>query len=317
MVLSINTLALQIVKKMILHSQELRINVETTEEGATIVDAGLDVLGGYTAGRYMTEICLGGLGEAVISDTNYNDFFSPSISVMTDFPAISLLGSQLAGWQIKVGKYFAMGSGPARALSLKPKDLYEKIGYYDKSSEAVIVLETMEKPTSAAINLIAENCGISTSSLYIVLASTSSIAGSTQVSGRSLETGLHKLVEVGFDPNKVLTGYGSAPIAPIHPKFNYAMGRTNDMIIYGGYVHFTVDADDDLKLKELVDKVPSSLSRNYGKPFAEVFKEAGNDFYKIDPLFFAPAMITVNNKKTGAVYTAGCINTEILKKSIY
>ena len=40
----------------------------------------------------------------------------PFIDVNTDFPSISCLGAQKAGWTVKVGNYFAMGSGPARAL---------------------------------------------------------------------------------------------------------------------------------------------------------------------------------------------------------
>lgn len=89
-------------------------------------------------------------------------------------------------------------------------------------------------------------------------------------------------MDVGFDPVKAVSGLGIAPIAPVHPRFIEAMGRTNDMILYGGVVHFNVDWDDDKSLGEMVEQVPSSLSKDYGRPFAEVFKEASYDFYKID-----------------------------------
>ena len=117
-------------------------------------------------------------------------------------------------------------------------------------------------------------------------------------------------------PKKALSGLGYAPIAPVHPKFIEAMGRTNDMILYGGIVHLTVEWDDDTKLKEMVELVPSINSKDYGKPFAEIFKEAGYDFYKIDPALFAPAAIMVNNVKTGHFFKAGKINSDVLKQSI-
>ncbi|MCJ7635156.1 methenyltetrahydromethanopterin cyclohydrolase [Candidatus Bathyarchaeota archaeon] len=313
--LSVNKLALHLVKEMIRRKEELRVSVEKTEKGATVIDTGVKVQGGYLAGRLVTRICLGDLGEVNISNIEYDGLVLPTISVLTDLPAISLLGSQFAGWRIRLGEYFAMGSGPARALSLKPKELYDKIGYYDKSNEAVIVLESNEKPIPEVIGLVSEECGITPNELYIILASTSSIAGSTQVSGRVLETGLYRMMELGLDPKKVLSGHGLAPIAPIHPKFNQAMGRTNDMILYGGAVYFTVDVEDDEKLKALVEKVPSSMSQAYSKPFVDVFKSSGYDFYRIDPSIFAPAVITVNNIRTGATFVCGRINTEILKIS--
>ena len=313
---SVNRLALSLVEKMIRRREELRIDVERTEEGATVIDVGVKAQGGYLAGKFLTEVCMGGLGETNISSADYGDLTLPTISVFTDQPAISLLGSQFAGWRINVGKYFAMGSGPGRALAQKPKDLYAKINYRDESDVAVVVLEAGEKPPPEALELIAEECGVAPERLYVLVAPTSSIAGSVQISGRIVEMGLHKLTEVGFDPKRVISGYGVAPIAPVHPKFNRAMGRTNDMLLYGGFAYFTVEADDDSKLKELVERVPSSTSRDYGRPFADIFKAAGYDFYKIDASLFAPAVITVNNMRTGATFTAGRVNPEILRQSL-
>jgi len=35
---------------------------------------------------------------------------------------------------------------------------------------------------------------------------------------------------------------------------------------------------------------PQPGSRDYGKPFGAIFKEYGFDFYKIDPMLFAPRL---------------------------
>ena len=43
-----------------------------------------------------------------------------------------------------------------------------------------------------------------------------------------------------FPLERIVDGMGAAPLAPPHPDFVTAMGRTNDAIIYGGQVHLFV-----------------------------------------------------------------------------
>jgi len=314
--LSVNRIAYNLVKRLCDRADEFGVIVKTMPSGATLIDAGIKAQGGYVAGQTITEICLGGLGKAEIISKRYDDLELPSIFVYTDYPVISTLGSQFAGWQIKADKYVAMGSGPARALSLKPKELYEKISYKDSSDVAVLVLETSNEPPEDAVVKISEECNVDCENLFLVLVPTSSVAGSVQISGRIVETGLHKLTELGFDPKLVTHACGYAPLAPVHPKLAQAMGRTNDAIIYAGTAYYTVSCDDDEGLKRLLGKAPASASKSYGKPFMEIFKEADYDFYKIDPGLFAPAVFVINNSKTGKTFRAGKINVEVFKKSI-
>ena len=313
---SVNRNVLPLIATMLEKAYELHVGVEKTAEGATIIDAGIEAQGGYAAGKYITEISMGGLGEASISVMPVGTTYLPTITVTTDSPSIALLGSQFAGWRVNVGEYFAMGSGPARALALKPRELYRQIGYQDRTESAIIILEASTKPTNDVLAYIAEECKVRVDKLYAIVVPTSSLAGSTQISGRIIETGLHKLTKVGVDARAVHSGTGYAPIAPIHPKPNRAMGRTNDMILYGGVSFFNVVYEDDVKLEQLVKLVPSSQSRDYGRPFADIFKDAGYDFYKIDSDLFAPAVIVVNNIMTGVSHRAGEINERVLLQSL-
>jgi methenyltetrahydromethanopterin cyclohydrolase len=178
------------------------------------------------------------------------------------------------------------------------------------------VLEASKKPPEELIEKLASECKVKPNKLSIILTPTTSAAGSVQISGRIVETGIHKLTKLGLNPNVIDYAWGSAPIAPIHPRFTEAMGRTNDVILYGGIVYCALRHEDDRTLKAIVNKAPSKASRQYGKPFKEIFKQANNDFYKIDPLLFAPAMLIVNNLETGTVYRAGEINVEMLKCSL-
>jgi methenyltetrahydromethanopterin cyclohydrolase len=109
---------------------------------------------------------------------------------------------------------------------------------------------------------------------------------------------------------------GYAPIPPVGPDFEVAMARTNDVILYGGTVYLTVDYDDEAKLQQLVKSAPSINSKDYGKPFLDIFLNAGKDFYKIDPGLFAPAVLMINNAKTGRTFKAGQINPKVLAQAL-
>jgi len=313
--LSVNRLAWKLLDKMLNDPELYGVQTKKTTVGATLVDAGIRAKGGYEAGRLITEICMGGCGKAEITCKTYGDLELPTIFVRSDHPVIATLGSQYAGWQISQDGYFAIGSGPARALALKPKEIYKEIGYKDDSDKAIVVLETDKQPPAKLIERFAKDCGISAERLAIVLTPTSSVAGATQISGRIVETGIHKLRKLGLDPNAVLYAWGSAPIPPVHPKFAQAMARTNDAILYGGTAHYTVNHPDDETLKRIVEKTPSKASKDYGKPFLQILKEAEMDFYRIDPNLFAPASLAINNMMTGAVFRSGVLNVEALARS--
>ena len=314
--LSVNRNVMRLVRDLCDRSDEYGVGVRESDLGACMIDAGIKAEGGLAAGKRITEICLGGLGEATIASTRIGDLRLPSISVFTDHPAISTLGSQLAGWRVKVGRYSAVGSGPARALALKPRSIYKKISYKDESDVAVLVLEAENEPPGEAIAYISESCHVAPSKLCLIMVPASSPAGSTQISGRIAETGVHKLAELGFDPTLVTQAWGSAPILPVHRDFVGAMGRTNDAILYGGVAFYTVDCEDDKHLENLVKQSVSSASKQYGRPFAEIFREADFDFYKIDPGLFAPAAVTISNARTGRTFTAGKINEDVLMRSV-
>jgi methenyltetrahydromethanopterin cyclohydrolase len=323
--ISLNVAALTLVERLCNEAEKYAVTVEETKSGATLIDAGLTAESGFLAGEIITEICLGGYGEAKIFPVQYGDLVLPSVYVQTDHPTLSTLASQFAGWQIKVEEFSAIASGPARALARKPKYLFEKIGYKEESDVAVLVLETEKKPSEAIIQHIVTKCNVDPKNLFLILFSTTSLTGATQVSGRIVETGLFKLMKLGLDPLLVTHAWGYAPIVPLHPSSNEAMGRTNDAILYCGTANYTVNYEDDRKLEELIKMAPSSASKMLQEArrlaernprFLDIFKEAGFDFYKIDPDIFAPAVVVVNNPRTGKIFSAGRLDIEVLKNSL-
>jgi methenyltetrahydromethanopterin cyclohydrolase len=126
---------------------------------------------------------------------------------------------------------------------------------------------------------------------------------------------LHKLVELGFDARSVTAAFGLCPLAPVAGDDLHAIGRTNDAILYGSQVFYSVRADDE-ELATLVDKVPSSSSRDYGVPFYDLFMRYKGDFYQIDRLLFSPAEVTLNNLNSGRTFRAGGLNSSLIRQSL-
>jgi len=307
---------MKLVRELCAKADMYRVKVKKSKTGASVIDAGLEAEGSIEAGKIITEICLGGLGQAKISTIQIGSKSLPSILVTTNFPAISTLGSQMAGWQIKSKDFQALGSGPARALALKPKSIFEQIDYKDKYDEAVLVLETDKEPPEDVVVNIAKSCRIDIGKLFLVVVPITSISGITQVSGRVVEMGIYKLVNMGVDPKCILYAEGSAPILPAHQDPVEAMGRSNDAILYGGETHVVLNYDEDVELRRLTEKSVSSASEQYGQSFAEILKKTDFDFYKIDSQLFAPAVMTIENKRTGRTFSAGKINSDVLLRTI-
>ena len=312
--ISVNELAKPLVKELISKSDAYRIKVEKFSNGATYIDAGIDSLGGLEAGRIIGEICMGGLGSvtlyhsmAAMSDWPLN------LHVHTSHPVIACLASQYAGWSLSHEKFHALGSGPGRAIALK-EPIFEKLNYKDQSDTAIFVLEVGQLPPIELIDKIAKTCKLDPSALTFIFTPTSSIAGCVQVVSRVLEVALHKTHELGFPLQNIFDGSASAPLAPPIPDFVKAMGRTNDAILFAGRVHLFVGGSDADAEKLAID-LPSSSSRDYGKPFAQVFKDHEYDFFQVDPMLFSPASVMITAVESGNTFRGGELDPRLLHKS--
>ncbi|MDD4915753.1 MAG: methenyltetrahydromethanopterin cyclohydrolase [Methylococcales bacterium] len=319
---SVNKLTQPLVQYLLDNADKLRLAVDKLENGCTVIDAGITVPGGLEAGRIITEICMGGLGTASISQSCYTDHWPLTINVHSSNPLLSCLGSQYAGWSLSHGKYYALGSGPARALATKLKDgvvepveeLYKELDYRDSFDSAALVIENDAIPPLEIVEKVAAACGVPAERLTVIVTPTSSLAGGVQVVGRVLEVAMHKAHALHFPLENIIDGSGSAPICPPHPNFVKAMGRTNDAILFAGQVHLFVKGDDEAAEK-LARELPSSTSKDYGKPFAEVFKAYEYDFFKVDAMLFSPASVIVTAVESGKSFRAGKLDNGLLDQS--
>jgi methenyltetrahydromethanopterin cyclohydrolase len=310
--LSLNERAVRLADTMAADAPFLRI-AETRTAGARVLDCGVAAPGGLNAGLGLARVCLAGLADVALAPGDAGGLHCPAVRVATDHPVAACMASQYAGWQVLVGKYFAMGSGPMRAAYGK-EELFDHLPGREKPAAAAGVLETRKLPTEEVVGFLAGKLGLAPQALTLLAAPASSTAGTVQVVARSLETALHKLYELKFDLAQVVSGFGAAPLPPVAADEIRAIGRTNDAILYGGRVTVWVRCDD-AEVAEVGRKVPSSSSPDHGAPFAEIFERHGRDFYKVDPMLFSPAVITFNNLKTGRSQTFGRIEPDVLRRS--
>jgi methenyltetrahydromethanopterin cyclohydrolase len=315
--ISVNARAGRLLKALCDDAPELRIGTTGGSLGELLVDAGAKHPGGIAAGLRIAAICMGGLGEVRLISDAALPRWPWTITVRSSNPVIACLASQYAGWSLSHGEkpdaFFALGSGPARALARKEK-LFEDLAYVDHSAHAVLVLESSRPPPEPIVAKVARDCGITAECLSIIYAPTQSLAGSVQVVARVLEVALHKAHELHFPLARIMDGMGSAPLPPPHPDFVTAMGRTNDAIIFGGRVHLFVTGPAQ-EARELAEALPAARSRDYGRPFAETFRAVRGDFYAIDPLLFSPAEAMVTALDTGATFRAGRLDPALLDAS--
>ncbi len=313
MALYLNARALDLVKELESRTNELKIAIRDIDGGGRFVDCGLDVRGGLAAGLALARVCLAGLAEIALVPGSIGGNGLPHVAVSTDHPILACLASQYAGWALKDGKFFAMGSGPMRAAA-GTEPIFETIGHREQASRVVGVLETRKPPTPEIVAKIAAACGAEPANVTLLAAPTASLAGGLQIAARSVETAIHKLAELKFDLGRIVAGYGVAPLPPVAHDDLAAIGRTNDAILYGAQVTLYVTGDED-SLAAIAPRVPSAASADFGEPFASIFARYHHDFYKIDPLLFSPAQVALQNLDSGRTHLHGQVEPEILARS--
>jgi methenyltetrahydromethanopterin cyclohydrolase len=308
-----NGSAKKVFERMQQRADALRISPHRLNGRDIVLDCGIDQAGSLEAGIELARLCMADRAQIELQMSNLLGGI-PAVQVRTDQPVVACLGCQYAGWPLQAGKYFAMGSGPMRLCRGREKVLQHLGLHEDAHSSVVGVLETGVLPTAEIIELVRQDCQLTDQTVMLAVAPTTSIAGTIQVVARSVETSMHKLEESGFDVRCIQSGMGIAPLPPPATKTIAAIGRTNDAILYGAHVTLWVDADPEL-IEQYGPQVPSSSSRDYGRPFAEIFKDYDCDFYKIDPLLFSPAKITFVNLRNGVARSFGQLAPDILEKS--
>jgi methenyltetrahydromethanopterin cyclohydrolase len=313
---SINQEAVKIVKEKILpYAEQLNCKVVHMDNGATVVDMGVNAPGGWLAGKLFVEATIGGLGHVNFGNYQVEGLCMPSIDVYIDHPVEATQSSQFSGWKMP-GKDLAsgivpIGSGPARAIARNDK-WSQASPYQDINHEAVFGAQTTQLPNEEFIQEIANTCKISPENVFILAARTASIAGSIQICSRTVEASLGKIQGLGFDLSKIICGMGTCPIAPpIFDEFK-GMNRVNTALIYGAITRYVCNCEDQ-EIERIIPKLPFNASRRFGEPFAKIFEEGKRNFYMVDKDIHTIAVYEITNYATGRTFKAGEIRVDMMK----
>ena len=285
---SLNRMAVELVDEALDFVDELGLAAYELDSGATVLDFGVEADGGIEAGLLLAEIQTAGLATVQTRMDEVAGAPLPHVELATDHPALALLCSQKAGWELAFDGFDGLGSGPARAL-VGEEDEFEAVGYYDEFDLTVLAVESHLLPGDEVAEHVAERAEVDPSGVFLPAYATGSIVGSVATAARAAELSLFRLFELGYDPLDVVSASASAPVAPVSYDEGVAMGRTNDALAYGGQVYLHVRADS-----ERFEDLPSTAAAEYGRPFHEVFEDAGWDFYDVSDTVFAPAQVTVD-----------------------
>lgn len=314
--LSVNRLAHPLFDALVRDAERLRLRAERDASGVMVVDAGIAAVGSIAAGLRIAELCMGGLGEATLLG-GAREGWPTWLHVRSSQPVLACMASQYAGWSLAASKedtggrkFFALGSGPARALAAR-EPLFAELGYRDDGDRGTLVLEVDRAPPPVIVEKVLRDCGLAPDGLGIVLTPTASLAGTTQIVARVLETALHRAHQLHFALTDIVEGSACVPLPARGADALEAMGRTNDAILYGGQVHLTVTGDAEAA-RRLALALPSANSADHGRGFGELFEAAGRDFYKLDGALFAPAEVWVSHVGSGRTWHAGALHMGLL-----
>ncbi|WP_126661265.1 methenyltetrahydromethanopterin cyclohydrolase [Haloterrigena salifodinae] len=305
---SLNRMAIELVDEALDYAEELNIGGYDLDNEATVLDFGLEFEGGIEAGLLLTEIQTAGMATPSHHLGEIGDAPIPYVQLATDQPALSLLCSQKAGWELTTEDFEGLGSGPARALVAEEEE-FRRVGYTDAFDLTALAVETERDPTAAAAAQVAELAEVEPSSVFLLAYPTASLVGSITNAARAAELATFRLSELGYDPLDIVSATGRAPVAPVAGDEQTAIARTNDAIAYGGTAHLTVREDADV-----FDDVPSTAAEDHGRPFGEVFDDLEWDFSEVPSDLFAPAKVTID-VVGGPTYVHGETDEELLVDS--
>ncbi len=317
--ISVNREAMKTVRTILEEADALGVAVERLENGATVIDMGLNAKGGWRAAQYYTLVSLGGLGIVSYEPFDLAGRMLTAVRVMIDHPIEACVASQIAGWRLQAAgtEHAAILAGPGRALNQDSLDHYfEWIDYRDRHHESVVAIQTSEPVPAEMADMIAESCRVAPSDLYVLFAPNRSLVTAVQVAARIVEQSLHRLAEEGMDLRSLRCAYGLGVVPPLVDDDLISMGRINDSLLYGGIANITLEGDD-AQCAEIVGRVVSMACEAYGRPFIEIYEDAGRDFYEIPIELHSPAEIHLTNLTSGNTFSAGRINHEVLSASFF
>ena len=315
---SVNGTAIALAEKLLIPNQDaLRIQYFRQENGVHIFDMGVRATGSWLAGKYYTDILLGGLGKTRLTTQKIGDVLMPAVAVYVDHPDVAELASHMTFCRFDHDGVRKAFSGPVRCK--RPDQFSSTVAYKDKTDKVIASFQSDVLPDESLTAHLAEEAGVRPENLYILVAATGTLVGSLQVCARNVEQVCPTLVVNGFDVSKVKYACGVTPVVGVVRDENTAYGWVNDCLIYGQETILRVDCEDE-EITSILPTITMDQERNsdvYGVPFKEIFAMCGNAWTNVPRHWDAPNKIVFFNMRTGHLFSVGTTCEEVLLKDFY
>jgi len=284
----------------------LGLDVSCIENGAKVIDCGVNVPGSLEAGRRITEISQGGMASAYIGTVEIAGVVLPEVVVDSWLPKLSAYGLQVSVALSEIDPAIRI-SGPILARFADSR-LNARREELRGAAWGIAVVESNQLPSLEIVDALACRSGLPAEDIALIVVPTSSAAGVTQIAGRINESVVFTMEEsLGIDCSCVSQLLGAVPIAlstdvgapfPVTP---------DDFIHYMGRVTLTVARDLDMDLAQLASQLVFRSTSIYGKLFSELLEATGGVFEAIPGLvdLNKVAQMTVIDRRTGIAFSAG------------
>ena len=302
---SLNRMAIELVDEILEYAETLNVGASELDNGATVIDCGLDFDGGLEAGLVVTEVQTAGLATPSLSLERVGPATLPHVTLSTDKAGLALLCSQKASWELATADFEGLGSGPARALVAAEAE-FEHVGYMDAFDLTALAVETAERPTEAVADQVAEMADVDPGAVFLLAFPSASLVGSVTNAARAAELATVRLVELGYDPQDIVSASGHAPVAPVPADERTAVARSTDALAHGASASLVVTED-----LEVVDEVPATPADT---SFVCRLEDGDWSFEDIEPGAVGPATVTVD-VVGGPTHVAGGVREELLCES--
>lgn len=313
---SLNNMAAKIVEEQIIpNASSLNCEVHTLSNGATIIDMGINVKGGWKAAKLFTDSCCGGMGELVYQSMYIGKHIVPTTVIQIDKPDVTQLAAHIAGLYLPYKGKNQPISGPLRSI-MSSDHWSDRVSYRDKSAKkAVGHVQITSLPDEELTELICDNIHMNPKDLYLIASPTATVVGAVQVVARNLEQVFATLGDhLDFPINNIIQAIGYSPVISIEDDEVIAMGRVNDGLIYGQESVIYIDCEDEVILK-FADQLPMCKnSAVWGIPFEEMFRKADSDWAKVPRDYDAPCKVNFVNMRTNHTFYIGAIHYGVLER---
>lgn len=297
-----------LVSTLIERAWEYGLAIQTLPCGATLIDAGVDVLGSFEAGRILIEICHGGLANASLGLTDIGGFLLPQVTVESFHPTISTYGLQ-ASYPLSADEPEVRLSGPIR--------LYLDGEVAMENPAAIAVIESDRLLDDEFALALAERSNLPPRSLTLIVIPGWSVVGAVQIAGRVNESVIFTLEEsLKIDSRKIVQMIGQAPVCPVSRIDSSEEKRPypDDFIHYAGEVVLTLLASPEDDLERLAHLLSFASTSIYGSLFHDILAAADGIFEAIPDLIHInkPAQVTIADLSTGRTAHTGVKDVALL-----